>query len=750
MAVAMIGPKFYAWDRNGKPLAFGKLYTYQARTNIPKPTYQSEDKVVENTNPVILNGEGYANVYLDGSYKMVLKDKDENEIWTSDPVTESSPSEWVNCISAQYVSPLIFSLIGNFISEYQVGRRVRIDNNVSDFSYSTILETSYSGGETKVTISDPVVTTGIIESCVSITGPDSEGGIFIIPGGIKNVGNGAIAIDSVDDFPNATWLKNGDSFKTTSYRSGWAALMSPPKGAATYDVRLVSDFGSTPDGFGDHYVGGGTDLVAVLRVNKNTNVHQYGARGDGDESNSDHTYINAATEAAVRNGYQFVRFLSGDYNVNEPIETRRRITYIGNDGRGFGIAPSNLDELSVRISSASSDLFNNLGGTPAGQVSQNEFNCIGFYSKPGGGHLFNFNADTQGFVNNVVWDNVSFGQANANKRMIWAPEDGDFFKINIRNFVMQYPVGTTVPMFNFVSNTINNIKINDFWSTKSDKNDNTGVSAILIDRNGGGFCSQIAVEDGVLQQPLGGFLEIGAPKGTKLKNLQSFDSTVSQGNPAAYFRASLGGVQPDSVIMESVVLPHGSASNPDVKYETTSNNTGLVLINCEIEFMDLGSASRYATCIGKTATQSSNILNGSLLQIRGQGIRSLSSSGIDELKFIGDGRLGMSDNMRIRHGRFDLDATGDVDNLDVGNASRLVIASATGAFTLSGVEAGEDGDVLVIENTSGVTVTLGHNDSGSLAENQFTLRPKANYALENNWSIILRYSSGAGKWIRGS
>ena len=69
MAVAMIGPKFYAWDRNGKPLAFGKLYTYQARTNTPKPTYQSEDQVVENTNPVILNGEGYANVYLDGSYK---------------------------------------------------------------------------------------------------------------------------------------------------------------------------------------------------------------------------------------------------------------------------------------------------------------------------------------------------------------------------------------------------------------------------------------------------------------------------------------------------------------------------------------------------------------------------------------------------------------------------------------------------------------------------------------------------------
>lgn len=174
MAVSMIGPKFYAWDRNGKPLAFGKLYTYQARTNTPKPTYQSEDQVVENANPVILSGEGYANVYLDGSYKMVLKDKDENEIWSSDPVSSAQAEEWVNCVSASYLSPTSFKLSGNLTGIYTKERKVRLDSNDPEYSYSSVLSSSYAGGETVVTVLDAVVKTGIIKACSSIVGPQSS------------------------------------------------------------------------------------------------------------------------------------------------------------------------------------------------------------------------------------------------------------------------------------------------------------------------------------------------------------------------------------------------------------------------------------------------------------------------------------------------------------------------------------------------------------------------------------------------
>ena len=176
MAGAVIGPKFYGWNKDGAPLAFGKLYTYEARTNVPKDTYQSEDQVVANDNPVILNGEGYANIYLDGSYKFILKDADDNEIWSADPVTNPNGEEWVNCKAATYLSAASFKITGNATDKYTVGRAVRIDNNVAEYAFSTIASAVFAAGETTITIEDAVVTTGIVGVCASISGQNSEAG----------------------------------------------------------------------------------------------------------------------------------------------------------------------------------------------------------------------------------------------------------------------------------------------------------------------------------------------------------------------------------------------------------------------------------------------------------------------------------------------------------------------------------------------------------------------------------------------
>lgn len=73
-------------DDAGNPLVGGKLYTYDAGTNTPRPTFADAAGTVPNTNPVILDARGEATVFWDGSYKVVLKDASDATIWTVDNI----------------------------------------------------------------------------------------------------------------------------------------------------------------------------------------------------------------------------------------------------------------------------------------------------------------------------------------------------------------------------------------------------------------------------------------------------------------------------------------------------------------------------------------------------------------------------------------------------------------------------------------------------------------------------------------
>ena len=170
MAVSIIGPKFYAWDSDtGAPLAFGKVFTYQAGTNTPKATFQSEDGVTENANPVILNGAGYADIYLIGSYKIVVKGADDVEVWIADPVTDASglQNEWVNERAAMQVSPTSFSMVGNYTDVYQAGKAVKMDDTT--IIYGHIDSVQYLTGNTVVEItSDSSLTSDLSRAWVSL------------------------------------------------------------------------------------------------------------------------------------------------------------------------------------------------------------------------------------------------------------------------------------------------------------------------------------------------------------------------------------------------------------------------------------------------------------------------------------------------------------------------------------------------------------------------------------------------------
>lgn len=91
MANLSPSPKLQFFDANGNPLAGGKLYTYAAGTTTPLATYTDSSASVPNTNPVILDSRGEAEVWLGvAAYKFKLTTSTDVEVWTVDDVVSAN------------------------------------------------------------------------------------------------------------------------------------------------------------------------------------------------------------------------------------------------------------------------------------------------------------------------------------------------------------------------------------------------------------------------------------------------------------------------------------------------------------------------------------------------------------------------------------------------------------------------------------------------------------------------------------
>ena len=84
-------PKLQFFDLNGAPLSGGLLYTYAAGTTTPLATYTDSTGLIANTNPIILDSRGEANVWLSGDvYKFALYTSVGVLIWTVDNINGST------------------------------------------------------------------------------------------------------------------------------------------------------------------------------------------------------------------------------------------------------------------------------------------------------------------------------------------------------------------------------------------------------------------------------------------------------------------------------------------------------------------------------------------------------------------------------------------------------------------------------------------------------------------------------------
>ncbi|NJM09345.1 MAG: hypothetical protein HC883_00135 [Bdellovibrionaceae bacterium] len=91
MAHLLTALTFREFDSNGAPLVGGKLYSYLAGTSTPLATYSDPAGETPNTNPVVLDGDGRADVYLgNGSYKFILTDAADVPIYEKDDIQPSA------------------------------------------------------------------------------------------------------------------------------------------------------------------------------------------------------------------------------------------------------------------------------------------------------------------------------------------------------------------------------------------------------------------------------------------------------------------------------------------------------------------------------------------------------------------------------------------------------------------------------------------------------------------------------------
>ena len=89
MAGLTPSPKQQIFGSDGLPLVGGKIYTYAAGTSTPIATYTDYYATTANTNPIILDSFGQANIWLINttSYKFIVRDANDVLLYTVDNIS---------------------------------------------------------------------------------------------------------------------------------------------------------------------------------------------------------------------------------------------------------------------------------------------------------------------------------------------------------------------------------------------------------------------------------------------------------------------------------------------------------------------------------------------------------------------------------------------------------------------------------------------------------------------------------------
>jgi len=113
MAALTPTPKQQIYGSDGNPLVGGKIYTYAAGTTTPLATYTDAGAGTANTNPIILNSLGQANIWLapSSSYKFMVYTATDVPLYTVDNI--AAPIDYLSLVTSLASPPPIGSTVAN-------------------------------------------------------------------------------------------------------------------------------------------------------------------------------------------------------------------------------------------------------------------------------------------------------------------------------------------------------------------------------------------------------------------------------------------------------------------------------------------------------------------------------------------------------------------------------------------------------------------------------------------------------------
>jgi len=113
MAALTPTPKQQIYGSDGNPLVGGKIYTYAAGTTTPLATYTDAGAGTANTNPIILNSLGQANIWLtpSSSYKFSIYTSADVLLYTVDNI--ATPIDYISLVTSLASPPPIGSTAPN-------------------------------------------------------------------------------------------------------------------------------------------------------------------------------------------------------------------------------------------------------------------------------------------------------------------------------------------------------------------------------------------------------------------------------------------------------------------------------------------------------------------------------------------------------------------------------------------------------------------------------------------------------------